>query len=200
MIVIFAENIVMGCTKPNPNRKKRYKDIMKHPFDQFHFCPECGSNRFVVHNAKSKKCGGCGFVYYFNTCSATVALILNANNELLVCRRAKDPAKGTLDLPGGFIDMFETAEEGVTREVREETGLVVQEAVYQFSLPNTYIYSDFEVHTLDLFFLCTVADTTHIKAMDDVMDTFFLPLSDIRTDDFGLISIREGLKRFIESH
>ena len=47
---------------------------------------------------------------------------------MLVCRRAIDPAKGTLDLPGGFIDMNETGEEGVAREVLEETGLDVANA------------------------------------------------------------------------
>ena len=63
-------------------------------------------------------------------------LILNERDELLVCRRAKEPAKGTLDLPGGFIDMTETGEEGVAREVREETGMKVAKAEYLFSLPN----------------------------------------------------------------
>jgi mutator protein MutT len=173
---------------------------MKHPFSQFHYCPECGSKRFTVNNEKSKKCGDCGFVYYFNSCAATVALILNKRNELLVCRRAKDPAKGTLDLPGGFIDMYETAEEGVAREVLEETGLTVKETTYRFSLPNVYVYSGFEVHTLDLFFLCKVEHTGHIEAHDDVTDSFFLPLSGIHVEDFGLTSIREGLKRFIESY
>ena len=94
---------------------------MKHPLDLFQYCPECGSSHFEVNNEKSKKCTDCGFVYYFNPSSATVALILNDQNELLVCRRAKEPAKGTLDLPGGFIDMNETGEEGVAREVLEET-------------------------------------------------------------------------------
>ena len=103
---------------------------MEHPLSQFKYCPKCGSEHFNIHNEKSKQCTNCGFVYYFNPSSATVALILNKKNELLVCRRAKDPAKGTLDLPGGFIDMNETAEEGVTREVLEETGLKVKEAIY----------------------------------------------------------------------
>ena len=152
---------------------------------------------FEVNNEKSKKCTDCGFVYYFNPSSATVALILNDQNELLVCRRAKEPAKGTLDLPGGFIDMNETGEEGVAREVLEETGLKVQQAVYQFSLPNIYIYSGFPVHTLDMFFLCTVEDISHFSAMDDVSDSFFLPLSEINPEDFGLDSIRRGLKKFL---
>ena len=99
---------------------------MKHPLAQFLYCPECGSPHFEVNNEKSKKCTDCGFVYYFNPSSATVALILNEKKELLVCRRAKEPAKGTLDLPGGFIDMNETGEEGVSREVWEETGLKVE--------------------------------------------------------------------------
>lgn len=101
---------------------------MEHPLSQFKYCPKCGSAHFEVHNEKSKQCADCGFVYYFNPSSATVALILNERDELLVCRRAKEPAKGTLDLPGGFIDMTETSEEGVAREVREETGMKVAKA------------------------------------------------------------------------
>jgi NADH pyrophosphatase NudC (nudix superfamily) len=114
---------------------------MEHPLSQFRYCPKCGSEHFEIHNEKSKQCKDCGFVYYFNSSAATVALILNGRNELLVCRRAKEPAKGTLDLPGGFIDMAETGEEGVAREVKEETGMTVTQAEYLFSLPNIYIYS-----------------------------------------------------------
>ena len=92
-----------------------------HPLELFKYCPKCGSSHFEVRNAKAKKCADCGFVYYFNSSAATVAFILNHKNELLVCRRGKEPAKGTLDLSGGFIDMYETGEEGVAREVMEET-------------------------------------------------------------------------------
>lgn len=172
---------------------------MEHPLSQFKYCPKCGSEHFEIHNEKSKKCKDCGFVYYFNPSSATVALILNERNELLVCRRAKDPAKGTLDLPGGFIDMAETAEEGVSREVKEETGMAVTQAEYLFSIPNIYIYSGFPVHTLDMFFRCIVADTSRFKAMDDAEDVFFLPLKDIHPEDFGLDSIRKGLQRFLSA-
>lgn len=67
--------------------------------------------------------------------------------------------------------MNETGEEGVGREVWEETGLKVEKATYQFSLPNIYIYSGFSVHTLNMFFLCTVKDMSHFSAMDDVADS-----------------------------
>lgn len=171
-----------------------------HPLELFKYCPRCGSSRFAVHNGKSKHCDDCGFTYYFNSSAATVAFILNGKNELLVCRRAKEPAKGTLDLSGGFIDMRETGEEGVAREVKEETGLTVTEAVYLFSLPNTYLYSGFLVHTLDLFFLCKVADDSVIQAMDDVAASFWMPLDQIVPEEFGLDSVRRGVVRFLKEY
>lgn len=93
--------------------------------------------------------------------------------------------------------MYETGEEGVAREVKEETGLIVEEAHYLFSLPNLYEYSGFMVHTLDMFFLCTVKDTDRIVAQDDVAETFWMPLSKINPDEFGLNSVREGVRRFL---
>ena len=172
--------------------------MTEHPLSQFRYCPKCGSSRFEIHNEKSKRCSDCGFVYYFNPSSATVAFIVNDRNELLVCRRAKEPAKGTLDLPGGFVDMYETAEEGVAREVSEETGITVTRTQYLFSLPNLYLYSGFMVHTLDMFFRCHAEDTLHFRAMDDAADTFFVPLAKLRPEEFGLASIRKGLERFLK--
>lgn len=166
-----------------------------HPLSSFAYCPKCGSSSFHINNEKSKRCEHCGFTYYFNSSAATVALILNQEGELLVCRRAKEPKKGTLDLPGGFIDMNETAEEGVAREVLEETGLVVKKSTYLFSLPNTYLYSDFLVHTLDLFFLCKVDDTSFLQAKDDVSDSFFISIDTLNPSDFGLDSIRKGINQ-----
>lgn len=93
---------------------------MSHVLDKFQFCPVCGSNHFEINNIKSKKCKDCGFSYYLNPSSATVALILNSKKELLAVRRKKDPAKGALDLPGGFVDMDETGEEGMAREVKRK--------------------------------------------------------------------------------
>lgn len=170
-----------------------------HPLSQFKYCPKCGSNFFVENNFKSKKCNDCGFVYYFNSCGATVALILNKNKELLVATRASDPAKGTLDLPGGFIDPYETAEEAVIREVKEESGLCVDHTEYLFSLPNIYMYSGFEVHTIDLFYLCHVSDTSSLKAEDDVSALEFIKLADIDIQKFGLKSIKAGLSKILGS-
>ncbi|MEG1905310.1 MAG: NUDIX domain-containing protein, partial [Bacteroidales bacterium] len=110
---------------------------------------------------------------------------------------AKDPAKGTLDLPGGFIDSHETAEMAVAREVREETGLTVDSVRYLFSLPNIYPYSGMDIHTIDLFFRCEVSDYKALRAMDDVGALYWIPLNEIDPAMFGLSSVREGVIQFM---
>ena len=171
---------------------------MNHPFSQFRFCPECGAEAFRINDFKSKRCAACGFTYFFNPAAATVAVIFNDKGELLVARRAEEPDKGTLDLPGGFVDSCETMEQGLLREVREETGLEVDIVRFLFSLPNIYPYSGFTVHTVDCFFLCSLKGSAEACPMDDVDKLSWVPLSDICIDSFGLNSIREGIERIVE--
>lgn len=163
-----------------------------HPLHLFRFCPKCGSPRFVEHN-KSKHCEACGFTYYINPSAATVALIVNDQGEWLCVRRAKEPAKGTLDLPGGFSDLYETSEEGVIREVKEETGLDVAAVEFLFSIPNQYVYSGFTVHTMDMFYRCRVNSCEGAHAADDASELLWLRPEAIRPEDFGLLSIRKGV-------
>ncbi len=173
---------------------------MEHPLEKFKFCPVCGSTRFEVNNFKSKRCADCGFAYYANPCSATAAFIVNDAGDMLVVRRAKEPAKGTLDLPGGFCDMLETVEEGMCREIKEETGLEVtpEDIKYCFSSPNVYQYSGMGVHTLDMDYLVRVhCDSTPIAASDDAAEAIWMHIADIRPEEFGLTSIRNAVIRFL---
>lgn len=170
-----------------------------HPLDKFDFCPICGSKHFEINNEKSRRCDNCGFVYYMNPSAATAAFIINPKGELLVERRGKEPAKGTLDLPGGFVDMDETAEEGLRREIMEETGIEVCELEYLFSLPNIYRYSGIDIHTLDMFYLVRVDADVETQANDDAAECLWLPIGDIHTEQFGLRSIRAALRIFLDS-
>ncbi len=164
--------------------------------ESFIFCPKCGGE-FVDNNVKSKRCLKCGFVYYFNPSAAVAAIIINDRGEILVSTRAHEPAKGSYDLPGGFVDSFERAEESVVREVQEECNVVVREVRYLFSQPNIYTYSNFDVHTLDMFFECRVESLESLQAADDVESLQFIPLDELEISKFGLDSIRCGLERYI---
>ncbi|MBP7939071.1 NUDIX hydrolase [Macellibacteroides fermentans] len=171
-----------------------------HPLHQFKYCPKCGSDGFAVNNEKSKRCSSCGFVYYFNPSAAVACFIRNEVGELLVVRRAKDPAKGTLDLPGGFVDLHESAEEAVRREVKEETGLDVKSSRYLFSIPNIYLYSGFEVHTEDLFFECYATTFDGLIAADDASEIVVLKLQEVDASLFGLTSVKEGVVRYCKEN
>ncbi len=166
--------------------------------DSFKFCPKCGGE-FRDNNVKSKACAACGFVYYFNPSSAVAAIIKNYRGDILVSTRDREPAKGSYDLPGGFVDSYETAEQSVCREVMEECNLQVKSLNYLFSLPNIYPYSDFNVHTLDMFYECEVIDFDDLRADDDVAELQFVEIQNLEPQEFGLPSVREAIRRYKET-
>lgn len=162
----------------------------------FRFCPVCGSAHFENHNVKSKRCGGCGFVLYVNPAAAVAVFVINQQGEVLVCKRAKDPHRGTLDLPGGFVDEYETAEEAVHRELKEELQLEAGKPGYLFSLPNEYLYSGWTLPTLDMFYLVQTVGDELLVASDDVASCYYIPAEQLNPDGFGLGSIRKAVSIF----
>src|SRR5271154_2111222 len=55
-----------------------------------------------------------------------VSAAIFRDGRVLVVRRARPPAHGLYTLPGGGVELGETLEEAVIREVREETALAVE--------------------------------------------------------------------------
>jgi 8-oxo-dGTP diphosphatase len=53
------------------------------------------------------------------------AVVLNRDGRVLLARRAHEPLKGEWSLPGGAVEVGETLEAAVAREILEETGLAV---------------------------------------------------------------------------
>ena len=54
-----------------------------------------------------------------------VSAAIFRDGRVLIVRRARPPAHGLYTLPGGGVELGETLEEAVVREVREETALEV---------------------------------------------------------------------------
>ena len=120
--------------------------------NSFNMCPMCGSKKIEWHNGKKWLCPDCGFDLYSNVAAAVGIVLYDSECNVLFEVRAKEPRKGFLCLPGGFVDPDEAAEDAVTRECREEIGAEVTGAEYLCAYPNTYEYKNIEYKTCDIFY------------------------------------------------
>lgn len=164
-----------------------------HPTRVFRYCPRCGSEKISISSVKSKKCADCGLDWYFNMSAAVAGLIFNDKGKLLMSVRAHEPAKGMLDLPGGFVDLGETAEDALKREILEELNLEIEIESYIGTFPNTYLFSGVIYHTLDLAFKCRALNPGDIKAGDDVSGFEFVDPEHLDLEQIGLSSIKQML-------
>lgn len=91
----------------------------------YNFCPLCATplTQCFVDGRDRMTCQTCGWIHYVNPLPVAVAFTVNRNNELLVIRRAHEPAYNEWALPGGFLEAGEHPEEGCLRELYEETSL-----------------------------------------------------------------------------
>ncbi|GGO78664.1 NUDIX domain-containing protein [Nonomuraea cavernae] len=89
-------------------------------------CSYCGQ-AYTPDQAWPRTCSGCGNTGYLNPLPVAV-MLLPVDGRLLVVRRDVEPGRGELALPGGFIDIGESWQQAAVRELREETGVVVDVA------------------------------------------------------------------------
>jgi hydroxymethylpyrimidine/phosphomethylpyrimidine kinase len=92
------------------------------------FCAVCGTALGrEPGDSGHLSCTSCGSVHYRNPLPATALLVMDGGKLMLV-KRAVEPGRGLLSLPGGFMETGETPLECGARELLEETGLVLREA------------------------------------------------------------------------
>ncbi|MBX3189648.1 MAG: NUDIX domain-containing protein [Labilithrix sp.] len=91
------------------------------------FCSFCGT-AYRDATRYPRTCEGCKTQVWANPIPVSVVLVPVVHERrtgLLVVRRAIEPRKSKLALVGGFLEDHETWQEGGAREIREETGVVV---------------------------------------------------------------------------
>jgi NAD+ diphosphatase len=173
------------------------------PLTHFAHCPRCGTRQPDAERADVGgpfRCGACGFTLYFNAASAVAAILVRPDGDALFIRRAKDPGKGRLGLPGGFVDAGESAEGALTREIREEVGLEVAGLRYLSSHPNLYVYADVTYTTLDVFYTASVSDPERAVALDAVESLVWADPLTVDLEEIAFESMREALTRYRGLH
>ena len=164
------------------------------PVAFFANCPRCGSPTAHTSDPGPFRCAACGFVLFFNAASAVAVLLLRDDGRALFIRRAKDPAKGMLGMPGGFVDDGETAEDAVMRETKEEVGLDPGELAYLSSHPNLYEYRSITYATLDIFFTARVDRPERAVPLDAVERIEWIDPLAVDLDDIAFASMRAALR------
>lgn len=89
------------------------------------FCPYCAGRLEAkfCEGAVRRYCRRCSEPIYENPVPAVCALVTDERWRVLLVRRAVEPKRGFWCLPGGFMELGETPEAAVLRELREETGI-----------------------------------------------------------------------------
>ena len=161
----------------------------------FEYCPRCKSSDIPFDNKKKFKCSACSFTYFHNVATAAAA-ILEYDKKILLIRRAREPGKGKLDLPGGFINPEESVEDGLKREIKEELGINLNEIKYIGSSPNVYEYKEVTYNTCDLFFYSKIESVPTEFNRTEISELVLINLSEIVLKDFAFNSTPKGLELY----
>ena len=103
----------------------------------FVYCPMCGAKLHRVERMGTVRpvCPDCDYTVYYDPKVAVVMLVIHEGAVLLV-KRGVEPKKGTWALPAGFVNAQEDPAEAAAREIREETGLAVENVRLLDVFPN----------------------------------------------------------------
>jgi NADH pyrophosphatase NudC (nudix superfamily) len=159
----------------------------------FKYCPACRSESISFDGLKLYECSKCGWSFYHNACSAVMA-VLTLNNKILFTYRANDPAKDKLDLPGGFVDPGETAEEAVAREIDEELNLKNLNYIYIGSAVNSYRFNNINYPTCDLIYHAEISEIPGRIQKSEIKDVVLLGLTEIKEDDIAFPSVKKAVE------
>jgi 8-oxo-dGTP diphosphatase len=123
---------------------------------------------------------------HYKNPTPTVDAIIQKNSQILLIERKKEPFKGYLVLPGGFVNEGERVEDAAKREVKEETSLdiVLLEILGVYSEPGR----DPRGHVMSTVFIGEISKVSYkvdAIAQDDAAAIEWLNLEEVVNTRFG---------------
>jgi NAD+ diphosphatase len=122
-----------GKLRQDSMRAARFALHLLHWDKTTRFCGVCGAATQDKADERAKVCGTCGTVFYPRIAPAVILAILDGKKILLAHNRRF--AAPIYSLIAGFIEIGETAEECIVREVQEEVGVRIKNIRYFGSQP-----------------------------------------------------------------
>ena len=150
--------------------------------DSWKHCPVCTAP--VEPDGGKVECPACGFVDYANSKPTASALVVDDKGRIMFSRRARDPAAGKFDLPGGFVEEGEHPLDCLHRELREEAGIGLRDTEFVGIFMDWYGAGERRVSTLNIYWSARIADGTP-EAADDVAELRFFAPDEIPWDELA---------------
>ena len=141
------------------------------------------------------KCPLCGRSWYRNSAPSVGAAIVQ-NGKALVTVRAREPEKGRIDLPGGFLEAGEHPVDGLVREAKEELGVEV-EVVGDPVLLATHTYGPDGEYVLAIGFRVRIVEGEP-RATDDVAEIGWVSAAELDSLDFAWEHDRKLVRAALE--
>lgn len=109
--------------------------------EKLQYCSKCGNKLRSEFETTEKKCDPCDLSFFPNL-SPAIMVLIQKDDEILLARSAHF-RPGVYSALAGYIDIGETAEAAVHREVKEEVGLEISELKYfgtqSWPFPNSFM-------------------------------------------------------------
>ncbi|MEM3441913.1 MAG: NUDIX hydrolase [Candidatus Bathyarchaeia archaeon] len=124
-----------------------------------------------------------------------VGALIIRNGEILLEKRKNDPGKGKWSIPGGLVELGESLEQSVIREVLEETGLEVENPELIDVVSNIIKDENGEVkyHFVIVDYFVKLK-SGKLSASSDAEELRWVPLSEVEKYDLTK-TFREFLQR-----
>ena len=139
-------------------------------------------------------CPVCRYTQYENPKPAAEIAVLR-DDKVLISKRGIEPRKGQYDLPGGFIEYTETAEQAILREMREELSIRPSDITslsYLRSFNATYPFGNEVYRVLVVVFAAQLKDGAKVIAQDDVAKVEWVTKSQLDLVDWALPEHKEN--------
>lgn len=124
------------------------------------YCVTCG--KLTTKKGESLYVCKAGHENWINPATGVSAYVIR-NGKVLFGVRSSNPGKGKLDVPGGFVEVHESAEQAAIREAKEEFGIDITLKRCFGTYPSTYDGRP----ALNIVFIATMPDQ-RITASDDM--------------------------------
>ncbi len=165
----------------------------------YKFCPYCGS-AYTPESVNLKEfffsCQACGKHVFENLVATASALILEGD-QLLLVRRAFEPEKGKLDIPGGYCNPNEHPMQTCQRELREELGVEIKiTSLHGVYAPIPYTYQGNTQHNCDVFYTAELL-TRDLQPADDVASVEWVSVQNLPPDEeLAFESLKQALRSY----